>query len=742
MRKVDFQDLAHFTDKQNDALLAVLERDFVLYGGAAGGGKSYWLRWTMVYLLLMWAAEGHKGVRVGIFSADYPTLKDRQLSKVHAEFPEWLGSFNGQDSEFTLAPQYGSGVNAFRNLDRIEKYKSSEFAAVGIEELTENDVGNFHLLRTRMRWPGITHPKFFGATNPGGIGHEWVKKLWVDRVFPKEEQQPAQFAFIPAVAADNPHLAQSYYNSLASLPEQMRKAYLEGRWDLFEGQFFSEWNPNVHVIDPMVIPQHWKRYRSIDHGGGGAPACCLWWAIDEDKNVYAYREYYAIKLTAGEHASEIAKLSQTEAYIATYADPSMWIRGSVDGRSIADLYAGVGVSCIPAHNDRVNGWQVVHEFLQPLPDRPFVRFFRTCYNTIRTFPVQVHDDRNPMDLDTDGEDHACFVAGTPVQTLIGKQPIQDITPGEFVLTQNGFRPVLDSGMTGLRATVRVDLSSGESFQCTPDHPIFLRDGTRCPAGQLRPGVEVLDMRAVGLMQYGIWMWKSLVQPSNVSMGKRTTSVGGTSNGMADDSIEQYGSSIMVRFQRVCTFIIGIITERITTLQSLYLSRRLAIFPTTAVPQKLVHGVDETSFSMPFPQPERGTLLQQAVGGIVRMEGKYGLTVPTQRKLAKSVVGRFGRAIRAMLAFAISTVKWRSSGSVTRVTQVEYRGIEPVYNLRVDGIHQYIVHGTLVANCDSVRYFLISRASASRKPVHPPPAGSYLATLQEHDRGKATGISYT
>lgn len=229
---VKFSELAKFLPKQKDAQEASKRFKFVLYGGSLGSGKSYWLRWMMLYWLMKYHAKyGLKGVRAGLFCEDYTSLNDRHLSKVKYEFPAWLGKYNAQYHEFTLAPEYGSGVIAFRNLDDPEKYLSVEFAVMGVDEINRNPVTTFRELRKRLRWAGIKDVRFMGACNP--VGEAWVKNLWVKRMFPKEESEQYEFVFVPALPTDNPYLDQTYYDSLKSLPEAERKAFLEGDWDSF-----------------------------------------------------------------------------------------------------------------------------------------------------------------------------------------------------------------------------------------------------------------------------------------------------------------------------------------------------------------------------------------------------------------------------------------------------------------------------------------------------------------------------
>ena len=230
---VKFSELAKFFPKQTEALEASKRFKFTLFGGSVGSGKSYWLRWSMIYWLIKFYAKYDiEGIRAGVFCEDYPSLNDRHLTKIKYEFPNWLGSWNQQRHEFTLSPEYGSGIIAFRNLDDPQKYLSVEFAIEGIDEINRNPKTTFDMLRSRLRWPGIKDTKVLAGCNP--LGEAWVKNIWVKRLFPPEEKEQYEFVFVPALPTDNPHLSQEYYKSLESLPENQRKAYLEGNWDAFD----------------------------------------------------------------------------------------------------------------------------------------------------------------------------------------------------------------------------------------------------------------------------------------------------------------------------------------------------------------------------------------------------------------------------------------------------------------------------------------------------------------------------
>ena len=256
-----------------------------------------------------------------------------------------------------------------------------------------------------------TH-KFFVRQN-GTIwvsGNSWTKRIWMDKEFEAGEKEQDQFYFIQSKATDNPYLSDSYYASLSGLPEQMRKAYVDGDWNIFKGQVFSEWRDDIHTIIPFTIPQGWRRYRTYDYGRT-SPACCLWVAQDYDGRLYVYREYYEAGKNADEQAREIIKMSGDEQYHFSVADSAIFSpTGIVDAygtETIAETFARNGLSWMPSSKRRIDGWNLLHERLAHTENNPpMVLFFKNCYNTIKTIPSLIYNENNPEDVNTDGEDHA------------------------------------------------------------------------------------------------------------------------------------------------------------------------------------------------------------------------------------------------------------------------------------------------------------------------------------------------
>lgn len=391
------------------------------------GGKSFLLRWaSYIYSIFLYEKYGVRNIPVGLFSEDYPTLKDRQISRIKREFPPHIGQLRETKEEgfaFFIHDDLGGGRILLRNLDDPSKYMSSEFAGIFVEELTRNDEQTFQDLRNRLRYPGISDVKFMGATNPGGVGHAWVRKLFVDHNSDDGEQE--RFFYVHANVYDNKHVSPTYIKQLESLPEQKRKAYLEGSWDVFEGQYFSEFSTTKHVCRPFI-----PNKKNIDMIVGGldwgrtAPFAFYLTAIQKKKDdngqsyyrAWTFGELYGTEKKPGEWAELILK--QLSFYNLTL-DDVLWVQCDNqifsplnDGsKSLKDQFADVdnrfNYKFKPASKDRIAGWENLHNWLSIAPDgQPYWIISENCKNLIRTLPTLIHDDLKIEDVDSEGEDHA------------------------------------------------------------------------------------------------------------------------------------------------------------------------------------------------------------------------------------------------------------------------------------------------------------------------------------------------
>lgn len=326
--------------------------------------------------------------------------------------------YNYNISSGFLSFHNGSRVllGGFESERDIDKYIGIEYDGIAIEELnqlTKNKVdkllGSMRTSRTDWR------PRLYTSFNPGGIGHQYVKDEFVT---PFREGKEAKTRFIPSTYKDNPYLNREYIDYLEGLSGNLGKAWREGEFDLFEGQFFIEFSREKHVVSPFAIPESWLRFRSIDPSGRDGITSCHWYALDWNRRVFCYREHYGTGLDADQHALEITRLSQGEQYRYTVIDSAAFSKLGLP-ETMAEIYNRCGVSGLtPSSKQRVVGWNTVHTYLRwDKNTTPKLFIFSTCENMIRTIPALVHDDLHPEDINNKGEDHAADELRYFLQTL-------------------------------------------------------------------------------------------------------------------------------------------------------------------------------------------------------------------------------------------------------------------------------------------------------------------------------------
>lgn len=470
---MSLRELTNFQDKQQEAINTLLSEacKYLLYGGAGGGGKSYFLRWAAVVLGVYYTQKyGIENVPIGLFSEDYPTLKDRQISKISVEFPSWLGVLK-ESKMYGLAfhsyPQWGKWIILLRNLDDPSKYASTEFAAILVEELTKSQEQAFHDLRFRLRFPGVPDPKFAAATNPGSRGHGWVKRRWVKPDPLLEDPEKDKFFYIPAKVDDNKYIDKNYKVQLEGLPPKMRAALLEGSWDQFEGQVFEEFNQKKHVVKNMLPNPRYTHYLCMDWGYSENSAFAAYaFAIipkqheDEDgvktnyNRIIVYQEWYGNKKTPEHWAELIFQTARNRDFEACYVDPAM-LNARDDGSTpIAHLMRNRmeelngdqhWVTFKRANHDRPLRVATYHNWLADCPDGlPYMVFTQNCRNIIRTLPDLVYDEKKPDDLDTKQEDHAYDALGYGIVHM----KYIAVAPGTFGKKRGTRKKVLPAAFEG------------------------------------------------------------------------------------------------------------------------------------------------------------------------------------------------------------------------------------------------------------------------------------------------------
>lgn len=373
----------------------------VLFGGAAGGGKSYG---QMADALL--------------FALKYPRSKQLVLRRTFAEldkslirlslslFPREIYSFNS--STHTGRFKNGSLIDFGYCAAEIDvyQYQSAEYDVIRFDELTHFTENQYVYLLSRIRGTNPYPKQVKSSTNPGGVGHGWVKARFVDPRPAAESfvgEDGLSRIFIPALLSDNKYLSEGdpkYKERLLALPEREKKALLYGDWNIFEGQYFTEFNPSKHICAPFEIPSSWRRYRTIDYGLDRL--ACLWIAVAPDGRSYVYREFCKSNLTISQAAREICdRTPASEDICATLAPPDLWSRSQETGRSKATIFSEFGINLTKTSNDRECGWLAVKELLLGKEGLPSICFFSTCSEITRCLPALLIDRLRPTDCSTE-----------------------------------------------------------------------------------------------------------------------------------------------------------------------------------------------------------------------------------------------------------------------------------------------------------------------------------------------------
>ena len=382
----------------------------VLFGGAAGGGKSY----GQLIDALLYALR-YPGSKQLVLRRTYPDL-ERSLILEHLKFyPRGVYRYNstGHRGSFVNGSTIEFGYcDAERD---VYRYQGAEYDVIRFDELTHFTESMYTYLISRVRGANGYPKAVKSSTNPGGVGHAWVKARFIDLGAPDTVHAlpTGTRLFLPSRLMDNRFLMEKdpgYLARLENLAEADRRALRDGDWDVFEGQYFSEFSREVHVCRPFAPPGHWRRYVSLDYGMDMLAA--YWFAVDEWGRAVVYREVYEGRdngkgaggrghiISAA--AARLLEANGGDEIAAWLAPPDLWNRRQETGRSAADIFAEQGVTLTKTGNDRAAGWLAVREWLAVSGDEqggraPRLRIFDTCKNLIRTLPALQHDERRPED---------------------------------------------------------------------------------------------------------------------------------------------------------------------------------------------------------------------------------------------------------------------------------------------------------------------------------------------------------
>ena len=417
------------------------------YGGARAGGKSWAMRTKFATLCMRYA-----GIQILLLRRTLPELTENHVNPLLILL-KGIAKYNKQEKVFSFPNGARLKLGYCANEADVLQYQGQAYDVIGMEEATMFTEFQYNCLRESLRSSGLMkeafNPRMYLTCNPGGVGHHWVKRLFVDKVY-KDKERPEDYVFIPARVYDNTAFMESdpdYVAQLESLPEKRRKMMLLGDWSSVEGAFFEEFTNDpmhyedrqwTHVIAPFEPKANWKIYRSFDFGYN-KPFSMGYWAVDEEGVIYRILEWYGCTETDNEGLrippnkifEEVARLEREHPWlkgkkIQGIADPSIW--DASRGESVAESASKHGIHFTPGDNERIAGWMQVHYRLAFDENGfPMMYIFENCKAFIRTIPALQYDDHKVEDLDTDGEDHVAdevryFCMSRPIKPRIPKKP--------------------------------------------------------------------------------------------------------------------------------------------------------------------------------------------------------------------------------------------------------------------------------------------------------------------------------
>lgn len=407
------------SEKQKEFLRA--KTRFIAYGGARGGGKSWAVRKKAVLLAIR-----YPGIKILLLRRTFPELRENHILPLMADLMG-IAIYKELDKAFTFPNGSRIKFGYCAAESDVLQYQGQEYDIIFLDEATQFTEFQFVTLTPCLRGANKFPKRFYLTCNPGGVGHAWVKRLFIDRDY-KNSEKPEDYSFIKARVYDNPALMENdpgYVQMLENLPtEEMRRAWLDGDWDVFSGQYFTEFRRDKHVCRPFVLPSYWRRYFVMDYGLDMFAG--YWIAMDEEGRAYVYREYCEANLIISRMVEKIRELT-TEKIYEYIAPPDMWSRRQETGKSPAEIASEYGIDFVPAANDRVAGWLNLHEWLRTEGEqKPKLQIFENCKELIKYLPLLQFDPKNPNDVAR--EPHEITHSPDALRYFVAGRPLPGDTP--------------------------------------------------------------------------------------------------------------------------------------------------------------------------------------------------------------------------------------------------------------------------------------------------------------------------
>lgn len=380
--------------KQKEFMMA--HTRYVAFGGARGGGKSWATREKAKRLALKWP-----GIKILIIRKTYNDLRENHILPLRQDLPADIAPYKETDKSFVFVNGSRIKCSYFATDNDALQYQGQEYDVIFLEEATQFTESVFTVLKACCRGANPFPKRIYLTCNPDGIGFLWVKRLFVSRIYTETEHEE-DYTFIQSLVTDNQALLSSdpdYVKRLDELPEDLRKRWRYGSWEVAEGQYFSEFNREDHVCEPFPIPSEWRRYRAIDYGLD--KLACYWIAVDSTRTAYVYRELWESDLPISTAGRKVLDYTSEDIY-CTLAPPDLWSRSQESGRSKADIFHEAGLTLTKSSNDREAGWLSIKELLKKDSNGiARLKIFKTCPYLIDHLPSLQRDPKRPNDTLTE-----------------------------------------------------------------------------------------------------------------------------------------------------------------------------------------------------------------------------------------------------------------------------------------------------------------------------------------------------
>lgn len=421
---------------------------YICYGGARGGGKSHVSRIKMCLL-----AFNYPGIQILLLRRTLKELRENHVLQLQKLLKN-IAIYKDNTKEFLFPNSSRIVLGYCDNEKDVLQYQGQAYEVIVLEEATHFTEFQFQTLTESNRMSGNLKkefiPRMYFTCNPGGVGHSWVKRLFIDKDY-KVTENPEDYIFIPSLVFENKYIMEkdpNYVKVLENLPENRKQAMLYGNWDVFDGQFFREFNRNIHVIEPFEIPLEWNRYIAMDYGLD--MFAVLFIAVDTKGKAYVYNEIHKSDLIVSDARQTLKSIMRNHKYKAIYAPPDLWNRNRDTGKSTAELFFEGGIDLTKASNDRKAGWLNVKEWLKikkakneqtgEVYEDSDIKIFSNCINLVRCLPQLQHDEKDPNDVATEPHEITHITDALRYFCVNHIAPTKIIKKDEFVMNFDFEKP--------------------------------------------------------------------------------------------------------------------------------------------------------------------------------------------------------------------------------------------------------------------------------------------------------------